>query len=246
MYSITSKAIATGVIALTLIAASPVFADTGNANDEGGLHLGIFAKVLHEDQKDDRNDNREARKDSPENAASSSGARNQFAIEGTVTFMSGTTLTVQGRHGAVYTVNASNASVVGHNNTAGTIASIALSDTVQVKGTLMNNVIIASKIRDTSDRDAKTARAFKAGIVTAINGAMITLSNFGSNGTTSVMTTTGTKYNVNGSTASSGALAIGSHVFVFGTANATSSNSVNASIIVILTEGLNWIKHFWK
>lgn len=258
MYTIKSKAIATGVIALSLFAAAPVFADT-NVESNNGLHLGLFTKILRAEQRENRQEDRQqdrkdAREDAKQNHATSTNASTtkQFTIEGTVTFVSGSTLTVVGNHGATYSVNAANASVVGHNNVVLTLAALAVNDKVAVTGTLSNNMIIASKIKDKSDETGKTAKPLKvmrsvsAGIVTAINGASVTLSNFGSSGTTNLTTNTATKYFVKGSATSSAALTTGAHVLVLGTSTATSTGSVNASIIVILTEGLNWIKHLLK
>lgn len=257
MYTLKSKVIATSVIAFTLLAAAPVFADSNSGNGDSGLHLGAFAKIFSdrddrddrkEDRKEAQEDRKEDRKDARKNHATSTTATTtkQVSIEGTITFVSGSTITVQGTKGAVYTVNAATATIKGHNDVTLSLSALAVNDKVHVKGTLTNNVIVATKIKDKSDQTGKTFRAFSAGIVTAINGAAVSLSNFGSNGSTTVTTNTATAYRVNGSTASSGALTVGSHVLVLGTSSATSTTSFNASIIVILTEGLNWIKHFWR
>lgn len=243
MYSITSKAVATGVIALTLLAAAPAFADTGKGNDNG-LHLGVFAQVLRqnrEDRRDDRNEHK-----TPHATSTAATTTKQFTIQGSVTAISGSTITVQGPHGAAYTVIATNAAIVGHNGTVLSVGSIKIGDKLTVTGSLSGSAVIATKVKDTSDLTGKVFRSVEAGIVTAINGATVTLSNFGSSGNTTVTTNTATKYSVNGTSASSTALAVGSHVLILGTSTATSTSSVNASIIVILTEGLNWIKHLWK
>ena len=249
MYSMKSKAIATGVIALSLLAASPVFADS-NKGEDNGLHLGLFAKILHEDRKDDGQDRREERKadrqDERENhAVSGATTTRPFMVEGMVTAINGATLTVQGSHGAVYSVNSVNASFVGHHNAAITLGSIKVHDKVAVTGTLSGSTITATKVKDTSDQTGKIARSFTAGIVTGINGSLVTIGNFGSTGTSTFVTNSATKFKVNGSAASSSALTLGSHVVVLGTTTA-GSGTVNASVIVILTEGLNWIRHFWN
>lgn len=251
MYSITSKVVATGVIAATMLAATPAFADSGK--DNNGLHLGIFAKILHderkEDRKEDRQDRREDRKDRRDEkkhaTSTTATSTKQFTIEGSVTAIASTTLTVQGARGAIYTVNASGASIFGRENVTIPLNSIAVGHKVSVTGTLSGSTIIAYKVKDKSDTTGKVSQAFKAGIVTAINGATVTIGNFGSSGTSTIVTNSGTTYKVNGTTASSSALTLGSHVLVLGTTTA-GNTSVNASIVVILTEGLNWVRHFWR
>ncbi len=249
MYSLKSKALATGVIAFTLLAAAPVFADSNSGKENNGLHLGAFAKILRAEREGDRRDQKDGRKHATSTTATTS---KQFSINGTITFVSGSTLTITGSRGATYSVQAANASVVGHENVALTLGSLAVNDRVEVKGSLVNNVIIATRIKDKTDetgttvKPAKAMRSFSAGIVTAINGAAVTLTNFGSSGVTNLTTNTATKYFVKGSATSSTALTNGAHVLVLGTTTATSTGTVNASIIVILTEGLNWIKHLWR
>ncbi len=252
MYTLKSKAIATGVIALSLLVAAPVFADSNN-DGNNGLHLGAFAKILRAERHDDRKENRDERKEARKHATSTNATTtNQFTISGTITFVSGTTLTVSGKNGATYTVNASGATIVSHNGAALTLAALAVNDKVEVKGTLSNNVVLATKIKDKTDetgstvKPAKAHRSISAGIVSAINGVSVTLTNFGSSGSTNLTTNTATKYFVKGSATSSAALTTGAHVLVLGTSTATSTGSINASIIVILTEGLNWIKHLWR
>ncbi len=249
MYSLKSKTIATGAIAFTLFAAAPVFADSNNSgHGNNGLHLGVFARFLQEERKAEREQRQDDRKEARKHHATSTSATTtkQFTIAGTVTFISGTTLTVQGSKGAVYTVNASNASVIGHENRVLTFAALAVNDKVEVKGSLSNNVIIATKIKDKTDRTGKVFQSLKLGTVTAINGSAVTIANFGSSGSTVINTNTATKYKVNNTAATSSSLVVGSQVWVYGTSTATSTQSVNASLIVILTDGLNWFKSFWK
>lgn len=254
MYSITSKAVATGVIALSLFVAAPVFADSNKGNDDNGLHLGAFARILRAERQDDRKqERRDDRKNDRAHATSTTATTTkQFSIHGTITFMNGSLITVLGAHGATYTVNASNATVVGHNNSVLTFAALAVNDTVEVKGSLVNNVVIATKVKDESDqtgstvKPAKATRSISAGIVSAINGAAVTLTNFGTTGSTNLAINSATQYFVKGSATSSAALTNGAHVLVLGTTSATSTGTVNASVIVILTNGLNWIRHIFN
>ncbi len=256
MYSITSKAAATGIIALTLLAAAPVFADSNKDKSNNGLHLGAFAKILHEERAEQREDSKEERTEAREDRKEQRKASHatsitatttkQFVVKGSVTAISGSTLTVQGAHGAIYSVNAANAVFTGRTNAAVTLGSIKIGDKVSVTGTLTGSTIVATKVRSHSDLTGKVFRTFEAGIVTAINGAAVTFSSFGSTGTSTVVTNTATKYSVNGTPASAGALTVGAHVLVVSTSTTASSTPQNASFIVILTQGLNWVRHFWK
>ncbi|MBP9757147.1 MAG: hypothetical protein KBD06_00945 [Candidatus Pacebacteria bacterium] len=253
MYSITSKVVATGVIAVSLLAAAPVFADSGQSGRDNGLHLGVFAKLLHDDRKEDRSDRREDRREDRKDSRTEkkhatttlATSSKQFVIQGSVTAISGTTLSVQGARDAVYTVNGSSASIFGHQNVAIPFSTIKAGDKVQITGTITGGTVVATKIKDKSDETGKVSRSFNAGIVTGVNGSIMTLGNFGSTGTSTFVTNSATKYKVNGTAASSSALTLGSHVLVFGTTTA-GSTTVNASLIVILTDGLNWLRHFWK
>ncbi len=248
MYSLKSKTIATGVIALTLFAAAPAFADSSNSGSGNGLHLGVFARLLQDERKEAREHRKEDRKEARKHHATSTNATTtkQFTIQGTVTFVSGSTLTIQGSKGAVYTVNASGAVVTGYEGRTLSLSAIAVNDKVEVKGSLLNNVIIATKIKDKTDRTGVVFQAVKIGTVTSISGNTVTLANFGSQGTTVVTTNTATKYKVNNTAATSSALTVGSHVWIYGTSTATSSAAFNAGLVVIITDGINWLKHFLK
>ena len=76
------------------------------------------------------------------------------AVMGTVSAINGNTLTVSGKKGfgstattTTYTVDTTNAKIT-KNNTAGTIASIAVGDTVMVQGTVSGTNVNATTIRD--------------------------------------------------------------------------------------------------
>src|SRR5262249_33970575 len=159
-------------------------------------------------------------------------------ITGSVTAISGSTITVQGAHGAIYMVNAGNATVAGHANTALSLSSIKIGDKVSVTGTLSGSMVVATKVHDLSDLTGKVFRSLEAGVVTAINGSQVTIANFGKAGSTIVTTNSGTQYSLNGTAASSSALSVGSSVFILGTSTATSTNAtINAKIVLIITEG---------
>ena len=73
------------------------------------------------------------------------------AISGSVTAVSGTTITVAGKDGTVYTVDASAATFVkgeADSGSATTIAGISVGDTIAVEGTLSGASVAATKVID--------------------------------------------------------------------------------------------------
>lgn len=85
-----------------------------------------------------------------------------------------------------------------------------------------------------------------AGIVTAIDGAIITIDPFGNKTpTTTVTTNSATVFKVGGQATTSSAVKVGSRVFFTGTTTATSSTSVSftASVARILGAGFGFWKH---
>lgn len=118
-------------------------------------------------------------------------------IFGTVTSVSGTTLTVSGKQGlgsttatTTFTVNASNAKVMKDNATS-TIASVVTGDTVFVQGTVSGTNVTATMIRDgvwkpgtpgkngTEQKPPITGNGqpVVAGTVSSINGSTIVITN---------------------------------------------------------------------
>lgn len=245
MKNINVKHVLAGAGAVALLFATPAFADSGRDHrEDNGLHLGAFVRLLKQERHDEK---KQERRDEKRHATSSvASSTKQFSIEGTITAVSGSTLTVQGARGAVYTVNAGNATVTGHEGVRLSLAALAVGDRVKVTGTLSGTVIVATKIKDKSDRTGVTVHSVTAGIVTALNGTTVVLDRFGAPGTTSVSVHSGTTYKINGVATSSSALKVGSHVIVAGTSSAAAGSSVNASIIYILTEGLNWISRLFR
>ncbi len=89
-------------------------------------------------------------------------------------------------------------------------------------------------------------RSVSAGIVTAINGTNVIFDKFGASGTTTASVNSGTKYKVNGQATTSAALKVGSHIVIAGSSSAATGGTMNVSIVYIITEGFNWLKHFWR
>lgn len=241
----TNKArlIATGVIMLALVAAAPVFADSNEGRGENGLRLGGIIKLWNEERRDERREQREVKKHASSTKATST---HQFSVEGKVTAVGGTILTVQGKHGASYSVQASGATITGHNGALLTIGALAVNDKVKVNGTLSGNVIVATKIKDKSDTTGKLFRAISIGTVTAVSGSTITFDTFGASGSATAVTNTSTKYSVNGAATTSAALKVGSRVIIAGSSTLATGGTINASIVYIFTEGISWLRHILR
>ena len=71
----------------------------------------------------------------------------QPVVGGSVTAISGTTLTVTNKGGVVYAVDATNASVQ-KNNATSTLADVSVNDVVVVQGTINGTSIVASSVID--------------------------------------------------------------------------------------------------
>ncbi|MEI6843078.1 MAG: hypothetical protein WCK48_01020 [bacterium] len=165
-------------------------------------------------------------------------------IMGTVNSISGNTLTVtsnapvaSGTTATVYTVDATNAKIT-KNNTAGTIASILVGDTVSVKGTVTGTNVVATMIRDgvvpnnkgmMGKKDGTTpnipmmkgnGQPIVGGTVSKITGSILTITNQ-SNITYSVDATNASIYKGKATTTIS-SIATGDRVIAQGTVNGTS------------------------
>jgi len=68
-------------------------------------------------------------------------------IDGTVTKVSGSTLTVKGRDGTTYTVTASGSTTVTVEK-ASTVSALAVGEKVQVMGTTTNGTVAATRITE--------------------------------------------------------------------------------------------------
>lgn len=172
------------------------------------------------------------------------------AVVGTVSAVSGTTITVSGRQGfststpvTTFTVDATNAKVVKANATS-SVSSIAVGDTVLVQGTVSGSNITATMIRDgmimmrgqgnkpengTAQNPALQGNGepIIAGTISAVSGASLTVTN--KSNVTYTVDTTNAKI-LAGKTASSlSDLKVGDAVVVQGTVN---GNSIAASSVI--------------
>jgi hypothetical protein len=172
------------------------------------------------------------------------------AVRGKVAAINGDTITVTAKNGTTYTVDATNATVKkGYGKTATTIAvsSIAVNDTVAVRGTLSGDDVTATAINDgvpthtAGNHHQKLANA-TFGTVTSVNGSTITLSRMMRTGSTTpattsivtVETTSSTVYKKNGQADTASDLAVGQRIVAMGTKD-SSGNITDATSVNIFT-----------
>jgi hypothetical protein len=154
------------------------------------------------------------------------------AVMGTVSAISGNTITVSGRQGfnnataaTTFTVDATNAKVT-KNNTASTVANIAVGDTVVVQGTVNGTNVTATAIRDGVMAQGNRAGMGIAGTVSAINGTNLTVTSKatpnGGTATTYTVDASNATVTKNGNTSSVSGIAVGDTIMVQGTVTGTS------------------------
>ncbi len=245
----TRYLLASSVAMMTLLVASPALADSkvsanGLLQSEGhaGLNLGLGLRS-ESGRSNDRDDSSRDRDNQ-----SSSHRENEdkkMTVSGTVSAVSGSTITLAGNNGITYTIDASNAEISDRND-ASIIGNVAVGDTLIVKGKLNGTVITAKKIRDVTfvHRSFLSAiGAAGAGVVTSKSGSSFTLKSRGMSGTTTVTTNASTTYKVNGVATTSGALSVGSRAIVFGSTD--SSGGITATIVSILNAGARFFVHLF-
>ena len=164
-------------------------------------------------------------------------SRGEMGINGTVSAINGTSLTVTSKarpNGAVqttYTVDASKATVT-KNGAASSVSSIAIGDTVMIQGTVTGTNVIATKIRDGLPQNQPeiqgNGQPVVAGTVTAVSGNTITITN--KSNVTYTIDATNAKFVSAGTTNSTiSSIVVGDNVVVQGTIN---GNSVVASSVI--------------
>lgn len=229
---ITRYITALSAIIFALLVASPALAsspihDTANTDNHSSLHLN--SKLNHDGGKNNRNAN----------------DKSIVTIPGTVSAIRGSTLTLTGRNGTIYTIDTVS-TTISNRDTAITLGDITVGDMLVVKGTLSGSVITAAKIHDTSF--AKRAfisaiGATGAGVVTSVTGSTFTMTPYATEGTTTVTTNASTIYKVNGVATTSSALQVDSRAIIYGTV--TSPTSITATMVSILSNGFGFFKHFF-
>ncbi len=84
-------------------------------------------------------------------SAKNGGLRNMRGVAGSVTSISGTNITVEGKNGTHYIVDVSGAEILkiaGKTRTATSVLDLAVGDTVLVKGTVTDTTVVAKKVLD--------------------------------------------------------------------------------------------------
>ncbi len=158
------------------------------------------------------------------------------AVVGTVSTISGDTLTVSGRQGfnrgaantaaaTTYTVDASSATVT-KSGAASSVSNIAVGDTVMVQGTVSGTSVAAKTIRDGVMMGGASGGRGIGGTVSAVNGTSLTVtSKVGPNGgaaTTYTVDASSATVTKSGAASSVSNIAVGDTVMVQGTVSGTS------------------------
>ncbi len=153
------------------------------------------------------------------------------AVIGTVSAISGNTITVSGKQGfnnttaaTTFTVDATKAKVT-KNNAASTVASIAVGDTVVVQGTVSGTNVTATAIRDGVMPAGNRAGMGISGTVSAINGTSITVNSKarpdGGTAITYTVDASSATVTKNGAASSVSNIAVGDTIMVQGTVTGT-------------------------
>jgi hypothetical protein len=184
------------------------------------------------------------------------------AVFGTVSAVSGNTITVAGKQGfdtnavaTTFTVDATNAKIT-KNNVVGTVSSILVGDTVMAQGTLTGTNLVATTIRDgqtgkemrgnNTDSKSNTSKTppvspitgngqpIVAGIVSSISGSTITITN--KSNVSYTVDTTNAKIVQGTNTILISNVVVGDMIVVQGTVN---GNTIVASSVINQTKPVN-------
>ncbi len=159
------------------------------------------------------------------------------AVVGTVSAVSGNSITVNGKQGfsptatlATYTVDATNAKIT-KNNTVGTISSIVVGDTIAVQGTVSGTNITATSIRDGVMMGGGLRGLGVTGTVSSISGTTIMVAGKtrpnGAAATTYTVDASSATVIKNGQTSAVSNIAVGDTVMVQGTITGTNVAAKN-------------------
>lgn len=183
----------------------------------------------------------------------------KFGVFGTVSAISGNTITVTSKQrsnptattatvSTIYTVDATNAKIT-KNNIAGTISSIVVGDTLVVQGTVTGTNVVATTIRDDVMRSGLgnidnsgqklstiigNGQPVVLGTVSLINGGVLTITN--KSNITYTVDATNAKITEGPNTILVSNIAVGDNLVVQGTVN---GNAVVASTIIDQTKPVN-------
>lgn len=168
---------------------------------------------------------------------------------GTVTAVSGTTLTLTGQGGTVYTVAAVDAKIWKEGE-ASAISSIVVGDQIIIFGSINGSAITATKILDGFGKNiADKTKGVFFGVVTAINGTNFTLQTQGKNPKTLTVNASTAVVTKNGETVTIGSLLVNDMVKVKGALDAAGTTITATKVKVQTTignhKGFGW-GHFFR
>jgi|GEM_PF-340730 hypothetical protein len=228
-YIYGSMVLAMFLVLATAVSAAPAFAEdgwSGGQSDSGvklgtGLNLGV--------RTGDNNENGNG-----QGQDGNRGGMMRGGIFGTVTAVSGNTITVSGKQGAglnvtsatTFTVDATSATIT-KNGIREAVSGIAVGDTVMVQGTLTGTNIVATMIRDGIPSMMNRAGRGVSGTVTAVSGNTITITtNKGigmGGGAAATFTVDATKATItkNGVAGNIASIVVGDKVMIQGTITGT-------------------------
>lgn len=218
---------------LALLFAVPVYADSDKSEGEGEHRGNVLARLFHDGEKGNSEHEQERKHES---------ATSTVKVSGKVIVIAGSTLTVSGKDGATYTVDASSAVIASH-DVSTTIADIHVGDSIEVKGTLDGSIIRAIRIKSSDFKERMmlgSLENLRLGIVTSISTGGFSLMGLGT-GTTTVETNASTT--ILNKKSPNSTVEVGTRVLVKGTASTTPGGTFAADIIVILGKGFGWLKH---
>ncbi|MBA3788925.1 hypothetical protein H0X32_00835 [Patescibacteria group bacterium] len=208
-----------GAAAVSFLLAMPAFADTPTANPSITQH--------------------------PSHQMRKAGFYKRAGVIGTVTAVNGSSLTVAGKDGTTYAVDASKAKIQkGYGTTAAPLAvsGIAVNDTVAVKGAVTGTSVVAKRIADgiPATRTHQKLPNATLGTISSINGSSITLTRHLKKGTPTTVTVTtngATIYKKNGQSDTVNDLAVGQKIVAMGVKD-TSGNISNATSVNMMVRTL--------
>ena len=142
-------------------------------------------------------------------------------VMGTVSAISGNSITLTGSNNTTYTVDATSAKFMGGSfGSTQTLSNVQVGDKLMVNGTITGTSVAAKTINDISLQQ----RTVFSGKVTAVNGTTITMT--GRNNTTYTVDASAAKltkgFGKNAATISAGSMAVGDMVMIGGSLNGTS------------------------
>ncbi len=150
-------------------------------------------------------------------------------VVGTVASVSGNTITIATSNNATFTIDITNAKLKDEFDPSLTLGSIQVGDKIAVTGTITNNNVTATAIRDIT-----IAQKYKTyvGKVTAVNGSSLTVQTRKS-GSVTVNAASSAMIKKAGQTAQLSDITVGTNIVATGTIDPT-TNNLNATEIRIL------------